>query len=101
MTARCSDHGLRWIARRAIHRGIAAPGANEQSTAVQNSGMPRIGPQITASGMIAAQQIKPKSTIQAFRTGSRIAPAKSTASMMWANASQSIKGDSAPRTVLK
>ncbi len=38
--------------------------------------LPRIGPQISASGMIPTQAMRPNSITQRFRTGSRTRPAE-------------------------
>ena len=62
----------------------------EQSIRRQKSGMPRIGPQISAVGTTRTQAIMPNSTIQTFRTGSRSGPRNATAITMWAKASQSV-----------
>jgi hypothetical protein len=44
---------------------------NDMSITVHQKGIPRIGPQIRASGTIPAQAIIANSTTQMLRTGSR------------------------------
>ena len=63
---------------------------NEMSISVHHGGMPRIGPQTTASGTIAAHAIIPNWTTHTLRTGSRSGPQKATAITRCANASQSV-----------
>ena len=56
----------------------------------QNGGMPRRGPQISASGITKAQAIMPNSITQRFLTGSRKGPQNAIAMTMCAKASQSV-----------
>ncbi|GAA4958828.1 hypothetical protein GCM10025331_56820 [Actinoplanes utahensis] len=72
------------------------------SITVHHSGSSRIGAAISASGMIATQQIIPHSTTHTLRTGSRHGPQNAAAITRWAKASQSVpyarKGYSRPVT---
>lgn len=63
---------------------------NDMSSSVHPSGSCRIGPAISASGMIPAQQIMPHSTTQTLRTGSRHGPQNAAAITRCAKASQSV-----------
>ncbi len=65
----------------------------EQSIIRQKKGMPRIGPQTRAKGMIRIHEIIPNSITQIFFTGSFKGPMNAMAMTMWANASQSVPYD--------
>ncbi len=56
----------------------------------QGSGMPRISPQMSASGNTAAQQTRPVRSTQALAIGSRQAPTIKNAIMMCPKASQPV-----------
>ncbi|GAB3863240.1 hypothetical protein GCM10029963_71390 [Micromonospora andamanensis] len=72
------------MCRYANHNGGNAPTAKDRSTTVQNHGISRSGPQISASGTIPTQAIMPSWTTQTLRTGSRSGPQNATASTRWA-----------------
>lgn len=57
--------------RRTTSSGITPKTPNDMSMTDHQKGMPRMGPQISASGMIPAQAIMPNSMTQILRTGSR------------------------------
>jgi len=51
---------------RTIAKGISPKMPNEQSSSRHQTGIPRIGPQIKASGITNTQAIIPNSTTQMF-----------------------------------
>lgn len=61
----------RLILLRTTYSGSTPNTPNAMSITVHQNGIPRIGPQIRASGTIPAQAIMPNSTTQMLRTGSR------------------------------
>src|ERR1700677_3315764 len=84
------DRSSAMIDRLQINRGTHPRTPKLQSMRHHGSGMPRMGPAMSARGMTPAQAISPKVMTHLLRTGSTQGPMNAMAMTRWAKASQSV-----------